>query len=345
VDETIQRILPACVLTLAAHSLLLHWHLESKPLRLPQPEKISVTLLQVPSPPPPQKKITKELPAPPVIEEVKRQPLEQLPPQQHKIAKKHRKIPAIKSVEHKVLDKLPPPQRRISRKRPSPPPVVPAPRLQPLATLPPAQRRISRQFPRISAEALAEQVLPQPMATLPPEPEPVWEEVVEEEIVPVASEPQYEEILHEETSPYPEEVVWEEPLHRQRVVRQERRHMRQRQQRVRREPVSQSHGRNYAQQARASSGNQEAAPLYASNPAPKYPIQARRRGLEGTVLLEALIDTSGRVIDLRLSTSSGHSILDRAALQSVRGWRFQPGMIGGQPQQMWVKVPVRFALN
>jgi protein TonB len=63
------------------------------------------------------------------------------------------------------------------------------------------------------------------------------------------------------------------------------------------------------------------------------------------VTIEALIDVSGRVADLRLYSSSGHSILDKAALNSVRGWSFQPGMVGGRRKQMWVKVPVRFELN
>ena len=331
-DDTIQRFLPACLLTLAAHSLLLNWQLENKPIKLPQPEKISVTLRQQPPPPPPQQKIIKELLAPPVIEAVERQPLEQLPPQQHKIAKASRKIPQVKPIEHKPLDQLPPPQRRIARRLPRPPMAEPAASLQPMATLPPAQAKISRQLPRVPAKALLEPIIPQPLATLPPaEPEPVWEEVSSEEIV---SEPQYEEVL-------PDQVVVEERpqqqyMQQERVRQQITDYMPQ-------QPVR----RRYEQAAPASSGvgNQQAAPLYASNPPPEYPIQARRRGLQGTVILEALINANGSVTDIRLSVSSGHSILDRAALRSVRGWRFTPGMIGGQAKQMWVKVPVRFALN
>ncbi len=90
---------------------------------------------------------------------------------------------------------------------------------------------------------------------------------------------------------------------------------------------------------------QQAAPLYQVNPPPKYPRLARRRGLQGVVLLEAFIDVSGRVADLRLFTSSGHSSLDRAALKAVQRWRFSPGTIGGTSQEMWVKVPVRFVLH
>ena len=72
---------------------------------------------------------------------------------------------------------------------------------------------------------------------------------------------------------------------------------------------------------------------------------ARRRGLEGVVTIEAKIDPDGRVSDLRLFATSGHSILDKAALKAVRGWKFSPGTVGGKAQSMRVKVPVRFELH
>ena len=89
----------------------------------------------------------------------------------------------------------------------------------------------------------------------------------------------------------------------------------------------------------------QATPLYQINPPPQYPRQARRRGLEGVVLLDVLIEISGRVANLRLFSSSGHPLLDRAALKAVRRWRFTPGTIGGREQEMWVTVPIRFQLK
>lgn len=89
----------------------------------------------------------------------------------------------------------------------------------------------------------------------------------------------------------------------------------------------------------------EARPAYKDNPRPVYPKRARRRGYEGTVILEVLVDRTGRVKELRVLTSSGHSVLDRAALKSVNGWLFEPGMVGDQKVGMWVKVPVRFELR
>jgi protein TonB len=90
---------------------------------------------------------------------------------------------------------------------------------------------------------------------------------------------------------------------------------------------------------------QEATPLYRQNPVPEYPLIARRRGYQGTVVLEVLVSRDGKVKELNLSASSGHSVLDRAALASVKGWLFDPGTRGGEKVEMWVKVPVRFQLE
>ncbi|MBL7226066.1 MAG: energy transducer TonB [Desulfobacteraceae bacterium] len=89
----------------------------------------------------------------------------------------------------------------------------------------------------------------------------------------------------------------------------------------------------------------EARPAYKDNPRPPYPKRARRRGYEGTVVLEVLVDRSGRVKELRILRSSGHTILDRAALKSVNGWLFEPGMVGDEKVDMWARVPVRFELR
>lgn len=90
---------------------------------------------------------------------------------------------------------------------------------------------------------------------------------------------------------------------------------------------------------------QQAAPLYQVNPPPKYPRLARRRGLEGLVVLEVLVDVLGRVKDFHIFESSGHSVLDRAAVKAVRRWKFNAGTVGGTVKDMWVKVPVRFRLK
>jgi protein TonB len=89
----------------------------------------------------------------------------------------------------------------------------------------------------------------------------------------------------------------------------------------------------------------EAVPMYRKNPAPQYPRVARRRGYEGRVILEVLVNEEGNVEDLRIFQSSGHRVLDRAAMKSVQGWLFEPGRRGDEKLEMWVKVPIRFDLK
>lgn len=89
----------------------------------------------------------------------------------------------------------------------------------------------------------------------------------------------------------------------------------------------------------------EATPLYRRNPSPEYPMIARKRGYQGTAVLDVLVSREGRVKELRLSASSGYSVLDQAALRSVKTWLFDPGTQGGEGVDMWVKVPVRFQLE
>ncbi|MBW1783803.1 MAG: TonB family protein [Deltaproteobacteria bacterium] len=88
-----------------------------------------------------------------------------------------------------------------------------------------------------------------------------------------------------------------------------------------------------------------ARPAYRRNPRPAYPKMAKRRGYEGTVLLEVLVNSAGKVDDLRLLKSSGYRVLDRSAMKSVKNWLFEPGSVGEQKVDMWVRIPVRFELR
>ncbi len=88
-----------------------------------------------------------------------------------------------------------------------------------------------------------------------------------------------------------------------------------------------------------------ARPLYKKNPRPVYPSVARRRRYQGTTLLEVLVDSQGRVDELWVFQSCGHEVLDRAALAAVQDWLFEPGRMGDDKVDMWVRVPVRFQLR
>jgi len=80
-------------------------------------------------------------------------------------------------------------------------------------------------------------------------------------------------------------------------------------------------------------------------PPPPYPMAARDRGEEGTVVLRLLIDPAGGTRDIRLHRSSGNRLLDEAALQHARSWEIIPTSIDGRPVDDWVEAPVRFRLE
>ena len=88
-----------------------------------------------------------------------------------------------------------------------------------------------------------------------------------------------------------------------------------------------------------------ATPRYHENPPPDYPAIARKRGYEGTVVLEVFVKEDGTVGNLRIVQSSRHRLLDRSAVNAVKQWQFEPGWQADQALAMWVRVPVNFRLQ
>lgn len=82
------------------------------------------------------------------------------------------------------------------------------------------------------------------------------------------------------------------------------------------------------------------------NPAPPYPPEAVRNNLTGVVELEILVGIDGKPIDVSIVRSSGHRVLDQAAVRVVKSrWTFQPAMSNGQPVQARGRVPIEFKLD
>ncbi len=81
------------------------------------------------------------------------------------------------------------------------------------------------------------------------------------------------------------------------------------------------------------------------NAAPRYPYAARVRGVEGDVLLRVVVLPNGKAVDVTLRITSGSALLDRAARDAVRRWRFRPARRAGQTVVGWVDVPVSFRLT
>jgi periplasmic protein TonB len=95
----------------------------------------------------------------------------------------------------------------------------------------------------------------------------------------------------------------------------------------------------------------DAAPIettlaYVAAPAPKYPTQAIRGRMQGTVTLRVHVDETGKPLDVVIESSSGHQVLDDAARKQVlASWRFQPAVQNGQHVKAWARIPVTFDLR
>lgn len=89
----------------------------------------------------------------------------------------------------------------------------------------------------------------------------------------------------------------------------------------------------------------DAIPVYKQNPLPRYPRNAKRLGHSGTVQLMVLVDKKGTVKNIWIFESSGYTSLDQEAVRTVMEWLFEPGEINGDPEEMWVKIPVTFKIN
>lgn len=85
---------------------------------------------------------------------------------------------------------------------------------------------------------------------------------------------------------------------------------------------------------------------YAKAPAPPYPRDAARAGIQGTVMLKILVDTDGTPLEVSIEKSSGNKSLDREARQHVlKHWRFEPAVRDGRPVQAYGLVPIAFSLQ
>jgi protein TonB len=76
---------------------------------------------------------------------------------------------------------------------------------------------------------------------------------------------------------------------------------------------------------------------------PVYPPLARQTRISGTVRLHAIIGKDGTIQSLEVV--SGHPLLQQAALDAVRQWRYQPTLLNGDAVDVDTTVDVIFSLN
>src|ERR1700739_1220122 len=89
-------------------------------------------------------------------------------------------------------------------------------------------------------------------------------------------------------------------------------------------------------------GNVQAARIV-NRVQPVYPPLARQTRISGTVRLHAIISKDGTI--QQLEVMSGHPLLQQAALDAVRQWRYRPTTLNGEPVEVDTTIDVIFSLN
>lgn len=76
----------------------------------------------------------------------------------------------------------------------------------------------------------------------------------------------------------------------------------------------------------------------------RFPADARFAiNRPAQIVVRLSVDTQGRPSQARVLESSGDSLLDRFAVETILGWRWVPGRVGGIPQDMEVELPLNFS--
>jgi len=80
-------------------------------------------------------------------------------------------------------------------------------------------------------------------------------------------------------------------------------------------------------------------------PHPEYPAEAREAGMEGVVIIRALVDTDGKIGQVKIAKSSGYKLLDSSAVEASKRAIFTPAYKNGKSVQCWVTIPYKFTLT
>ncbi|MEO6213513.1 MAG: energy transducer TonB [Vicinamibacterales bacterium] len=91
-------------------------------------------------------------------------------------------------------------------------------------------------------------------------------------------------------------------------------------------------------------GSGIAAPTILREVKPEYTDDARKRGIEGDVVMEIVVRSDGTVGEVKVLQGLGGG-LDRRAIDAVRQWRFSPAKRFGTPVDVMVEVAVEFKLR
>jgi len=89
----------------------------------------------------------------------------------------------------------------------------------------------------------------------------------------------------------------------------------------------------------------EKMPEMVKSPPPVYPEAEKKAGTEGKVIIKALVDKTGKVVEVEVAKTSGYEALDKAAVEAAYQNEFKPAMQDGKPVAIWVAYKVNFKLD
>ena len=80
------------------------------------------------------------------------------------------------------------------------------------------------------------------------------------------------------------------------------------------------------------------------HPGPAYPPEARNRGVEGAVILLAVIATDGQIRSLKI-VSSSNPLLEPGIIETIQNWRYKPTLLNAEPIEVSTTITINFTLG
>ena len=78
---------------------------------------------------------------------------------------------------------------------------------------------------------------------------------------------------------------------------------------------------------------------------PFYPLNAKRRGIQGWVNVKFVVNEQGRVENVSVTKAQPPDVFDASVMRCMSGWRFKPGTVEGVPVKVWAETTIRFELE
>jgi TonB family protein len=91
------------------------------------------------------------------------------------------------------------------------------------------------------------------------------------------------------------------------------------------------------------SGGRMRGPQLVLRSVPMYPAVAKRAAIEGDVTVDAMIDTNGKLTNMKVV--SGQPLLQQAALDSLRTWKYEPAYLDDKPVPVQTSITVKFRIH